>query len=135
MSTQVLVKEVPTTGHATPALSHPGPPRASKTASSRPTGGIQADSDARQRNLGLALILVASFMVVLDFSIVNVALPSIEGELGLAASAVQWVITGYAITFGGLLILGGRAADLLGRRRMLVTGLLIFSAASLAGGL
>jgi EmrB/QacA subfamily drug resistance transporter len=135
MSTQVLVKEVPTTGQATPALSHPGPPRASKTASSRPTGGIQADSDARQRNLGLALILVASFMVVLDFSIVNVALPSIEGELGLAASAVQWVITGYAITFGGLLILGGRAADLLGRRRMFVTGLLVFSAASLAGGL
>jgi EmrB/QacA subfamily drug resistance transporter len=85
--------------------------------------------------LGLALILVASFMVVLDFSIVNVALPSIEGELGLAASAVQWVITGYAITFGGLLILGGRAADLLGRRRMFVAGLLVFSAASLAGGL
>jgi EmrB/QacA subfamily drug resistance transporter len=83
----------------------------------------------------LALILVASFMVVLDFSIVNVALPSIEGELGLAASAVQWVIAGYAITFGGLLILGGRAADLFGRRRMFVAGLLVFSAASLAGGL
>jgi EmrB/QacA subfamily drug resistance transporter len=85
--------------------------------------------------LGLALILVASFMVVLDFSIVNVALASIETELGVAASAVQWVVTGYAITFGGLLILGGRAADLFGRRRMLVTGLLIFSAASLGGGL
>jgi EmrB/QacA subfamily drug resistance transporter len=85
--------------------------------------------------LGLVLILVASFMVVLDFSIVNVALPSIESELGLAATTVQWVVTGYAITFGGLLILGGRAADLFGRRRMLVTGLLIFSAASLAGGL
>jgi EmrB/QacA subfamily drug resistance transporter len=83
----------------------------------------------------LALILVASFMVVLDFSIVNVALPSIQGELGLAASAVQWVITGYAITFGGLLILGGRAADLFGRRRMFVAGLLVFTAASLAGGL
>ena len=62
-------------------------------------------------------------------------MPSIERELGVAASAVQWVVTGYAITFGGLLILGGRAADLFGRRRMLVTGLLIFSAASLAGGL
>ncbi|MDQ1496627.1 MAG: hypothetical protein QOG69_3110, partial [Actinomycetota bacterium] len=85
--------------------------------------------------LALALILVSSFMVVLDFSIVNVALPSIENELGVAASAVQWVVTGYAITFGGLLILGGRAADLFGRRRMLVMGLLIFSAASLAGGL
>jgi EmrB/QacA subfamily drug resistance transporter len=94
-----------------------------------------AVSQSRYPRLGLALILVASFMVVLDFSIVNVALPSIENELGLAASAVQWVVTGYAITFGGLLILGGRAADLFGRRRMLVTGLLIFSAASLAGGL
>jgi len=92
-------------------------------------------SQVRHPRLGLALILVASFMVVLDFSIVNVALSSIEKELGLAASSVQWVVTGYAITFGGLLILGGRAADLFGRRRMLVTGLLIFSAASLAGGL
>jgi EmrB/QacA subfamily drug resistance transporter len=92
-------------------------------------------SQSRYPRLGLALILVASFMVVLDFSIVNVALPSIENELGIAASAVQWVVTGYAITFGGLLILGGRAADLFGRRRMLVTGLLIFSAASLAGGM
>ena len=83
----------------------------------------------------LVLILVASFMVVLDFSIVNVALPSIQRELGFAASAAQWVVTGYAITFGGLLILGGRAADLFGRRRMFVTGLIAFSAASLAGGL
>jgi EmrB/QacA subfamily drug resistance transporter len=74
-------------------------------------------------------------MVVLDFSIVNVALPSIQRELGFASSAVQWVVTGYAITFGGLLILGGRAADLFGRRRMFVAGLIIFSAASLAGGL
>src|ERR1035438_6525297 len=89
----------------------------------------------RYRGAGLALILVAAFMVVLDFSIVNVALPSIQRELGFAASAVQWVVTGYAITFGGLLILGGRAADLFGRRRMFVAGLIIFSAASLAGGL
>ena len=90
---------------------------------------------ARYRGAGLALILVAAFMVVLDFSIVNVALPSIQRELGFAASAVQWVVTGYAITFGGLLILGGRAADLFGRRRMFVAGLIVFSAASLAGGL
>jgi EmrB/QacA subfamily drug resistance transporter len=85
--------------------------------------------------LALLLILCASFMVVLDFSIVNVALPSIERELHFTASTVQWVVTAYAIAFGGLLILGGRAADLLGRRRMFVTGLLVFSAASLAGGL
>jgi EmrB/QacA subfamily drug resistance transporter len=86
-------------------------------------------------NRQLALILTAAFMVVLDFSIVNVALPSIERELGLAQSQVQWVVTGYAIAFAGLLILGGRAADLLGRRRMFIAGLLIFTLASLAGGL
>ena len=89
----------------------------------------------RRQPLQLALILVAAFMVVLDFSIVNVALPSIERELHMAAGAVQWVVTGYAISFGGLLILGGRAADLLGRRRMFVAGLIAFSLASLAGGL
>src|SRR5258708_18804468 len=85
--------------------------------------------------MGLALIRAAAFMVVLDFSIVNVGLASIERELGFSASAVQWVVTGYAITFGGLLILGGRAADIFGRRRMFMVGLLVFSAASLAGGL
>jgi EmrB/QacA subfamily drug resistance transporter len=90
---------------------------------------------ADHRTLRLALILVAAFMVVLDFSIVNVALPSIERELGLAQAQVQWVVTGYAIAFGGLLILGGRMADLLGRRRMFILGLVVFSLASLAGGL
>ena len=98
-------------------------------------GAADAPSAARRRPLQLALILVAAFMVVLDFSIVNVALPSIEREFGMAADAVQWVVTGYAIAFGGLLILGGRAADLFGRRRMFVAGLIAFSLASLAGGL
>ena len=74
-------------------------------------------------------------MVVLDFSIVNVALPSIERELHMPPDAVQWIVTGYAISFGGLLILGGRAADLFGRRRMFVFGLVAFALASLAGGL
>ncbi len=74
-------------------------------------------------------------MVVLDFSIVNVALPSIQRELHMPPNAVQWIVTGYAISFGGLLILGGRAADLLGRRRMFVIGLVAFALASLAGGL
>jgi EmrB/QacA subfamily drug resistance transporter len=110
-----------------------------------PPGGASAGPAAKQpqaagevaehQGLGLALILVAAFMVVLDFSIVNVALPSIEREFGFSAAAVQWVVTGYAIAFGGLLILGGRAADLFGRRRMFIAGLLAFSAASLAGGL
>jgi EmrB/QacA subfamily drug resistance transporter len=85
--------------------------------------------------LGLGLILAASFMVVLDFSIVNVALPSIQRELGISAASVQWVVTAYAIAFGGLLILGGRAGDLYGRRRLFLAGIGVFTAASLAGGL
>ncbi len=89
----------------------------------------------RYRGMGLVLILTAAFMVVLDFSIVNVALPSIQRELHFPAATVEWVVTGYAIAFGGLLILGGRAADLFGRRRLFIAGLLLFSAASLAGGL
>jgi len=89
----------------------------------------------RRPGTALALILTASFMVVLDFSIVNVALAAIERELHTDATTVQWVITAYAITFGGLLVLGGRMGDLWGRRRMFVVGLLLFSLASLAGGL
>jgi EmrB/QacA subfamily drug resistance transporter len=89
----------------------------------------------RQRVAALGLILAASFMVVLDFSIVNVALAAIERELHVDATGVQWVITAYAITFGGLLVLGGRMGDLWGRRRMFALGLVVFSLASLAGGL
>jgi EmrB/QacA subfamily drug resistance transporter len=101
----------------------------------RPDAGQPAPAPPRRRRLALALILTAAFMVVLDFSIVNVALASIEREFGFSASAVQWIVTGYAIAFGGLLILGGRAADMFGRRRMFMAGLAVFSAASLAGGL
>jgi EmrB/QacA subfamily drug resistance transporter len=98
-------------------------------------GGIHAGGVSPRPGLRLALILVASFMVVLDFTIVNIALPSIEREFAVSTPVVQWVVTGYAIAFSGLLILGGRAADLLGRRRMFVVGLVVFSLASLAGGL
>ncbi len=89
----------------------------------------------RRSGAALALILTVAFMVVLDFSIVNVALAAIERELHADATAVQWVITAYAITFGGLLVLGGRMGDLWGRRRMFAAGLVLFSLASLAGGL
>jgi EmrB/QacA subfamily drug resistance transporter len=92
-------------------------------------------SDSGRSGLRLALILVASFMVVLDFTIVNIALPSMERAFGVGTSEVQWVVTGYAIAFSGLLILGGRAADTLGRRRTFIVGLVVFSLASLAGGL
>jgi len=112
----------------------PAPPATVKHSRS-PSDHLDRHRLDQHQGLRLALILLAAFMVVLDFSIVNVALPSIERELGMTASAVQWVITGYAIAFAGLLILGGRAADLFGRRRMFVAGLVAFTAASLAGGL
>src|SRR5262245_32206999 len=83
----------------------------------------------------LALLCGAFFMVILDASIVIVALPSIEADLGFSASGLQWVISAYALTFGGLLLLGGRSADLLGRRRVFMVGIVFFTAASLLCGL
>jgi EmrB/QacA subfamily drug resistance transporter len=82
-----------------------------------------------------ALLAVAFFMTIADLAIVNVALPTIGRELHFSESNLQWVVTAYGLTFGGLLLLGGRAADLLGRRRIFVIGLAIFTAASLACGL
>jgi EmrB/QacA subfamily drug resistance transporter len=89
-----------------------------------------------QRRLGLALFVIATaqLMVVLDAAIVNVALPHIQSALGFSGSGLEWVVTAYAVTFGGLLLLGGRSGDLLGRRRIFISGLLLFSAASLLGG-
>jgi EmrB/QacA subfamily drug resistance transporter len=82
-----------------------------------------------------ALLVVAYFMTIVDLTIVNVALPTIGRKLHFRESDLQWVVTAYGLTFGGFLLLGGRAADLLGRRRLLMAGLGIFSAASLAAGL
>jgi len=89
-----------------------------------------------RRRLGVALLVIATaqLMVVLDATIVNVALPHIQRALGFSGSGLEWVVNAYAITFGGLLLLGGRAGDVLGRRRVFVFGLLLFSAASLLGG-
>src|SRR6476620_9322235 len=89
----------------------------------------------RRRWLALAVIVAAQFMVVLDVAIVNVALPSIESDLHFSPESLQWVITAYAIFFGGVLLLGGRLADLLGRRRLFVAGLILFTASSLLDGL
>src|SRR6188474_3948715 len=89
----------------------------------------------RRRWIGLALIVVAQFMVVLDVAIVNVALPSIKTDLHFSQESLQWIITAYAIIFGGVLLLGGRLADLLGRRRLFVAGVAIFTIASLLNGL
>jgi EmrB/QacA subfamily drug resistance transporter len=89
----------------------------------------------RRRWLALAVIVTAQFMVVLDVAIVNVALPSIKTDLGFSQESLQWVITAYSIFFGGVLLLGGRLADLLGRRRLFIAGLLLFTVASLLDGL
>src|SRR6266496_2023061 len=82
-----------------------------------------------------ALLAVSFFMTIVDLTIVNVALPTIGRELHFSESNLQWVVTAYGITFGGFLLLGGRAADLLGRRRILMIGLGVFTAASLGAGL
>jgi EmrB/QacA subfamily drug resistance transporter len=90
---------------------------------------------SRRKRLALALLCTVQFMVVLDVAIVNVALPSIQSDLGFSQQNLQWVISAYALLFGGFLLLGGRAADLLGRRRMFRVGLIVFSVASLLSGL
>ena len=95
-----------------------------------------ATAGGGNRRLGLALLVIATaqLMVVLDATIVNVALPHIQQALGFSGSGLEWVVNAYAVTFGGLLLLGGRAGDILGRRRVFVFGLLLFSGASLLGG-
>jgi EmrB/QacA subfamily drug resistance transporter len=92
--------------------------------------------DSGRRHLGLALIVIATaqLMVVLDASIVNVALPDIQRALHFSGNGLEWVVNAYALTFGGLLLLGGRAGDILGRRRVFIGGIILFSVASLLGG-
>jgi EmrB/QacA subfamily drug resistance transporter len=94
-----------------------------------------APRDDRRPWTLLILLCAAQFMVILDATIVNVALPSIRRALGFAPTELEWVVTAYVLTTGGLLLLGGRAADLLGRRRVFLAGLTLFTAASLASGL
>ncbi len=91
--------------------------------------------DSRRRWFVLALIVVAQFMVVLDVAIVNVALPSIKTDLHFSETNLQWVVTAYALLFGGVLLLGGRLADLLGRRRLFIAGIVLFTVSSLLDGL
>ena len=95
----------------------------------------QAVASNRRKWLALALLCVVQFMVVLDIAIVNVALPSIKVDLGFSQGDLQWVISAYALVFGGFLLLGGRAADMLGRRRVLLAGIVMFTVASLLAGL
>ena len=108
---------------------------ATQPVATRPARAGGAPAGGR-RHLGLALLVIATaqLMVVLDATIVNVALPHIQRALGFSGTGLEWVVNAYAVTFGGLLLLGGRAGDLLGRRRVFIAGLVLFSAASLAGG-
>src|SRR5215207_5627852 len=99
-------------------------------------GTIATDSEPDPRRWkALALLCTAFFMVILDSAIVVVALPSIDADLAFSAGDLQWVLSAYLLSFGGLLLLGGRAADLLGRRRMFIVGSGLFALASLGAGL
>ena len=93
------------------------------------------DETGRVSWMPLILLSLAQFMVILDITVVNVALPSIGRDLGFASGDLQWVITAYVLFTGGLLLLGGRMADLLGRRRVFLAGLGLFTIASLSSGL
>src|SRR5262249_22667088 len=95
---------------------------------------IKEEADSR-RWVALAVIVAAQFMVVLDVAIVNVALPSIKTDLHFSETSLQWVVTAYAIIFGAALLRGGRMSDLLGRRRMFMAGLALFTVSSLLDGL
>ena len=97
---------------------------------------LNCSAQSRRNPVGcLALIVAAQFMVVLDMSIVNVALASIKSNLDFSQASLQWVITAYAITFGGFLLLGGRLADVFGRRRIFMTGIALFTLGSALSGL
>src|SRR5438034_1005568 len=96
----------------------------------------EASSLSSRRGVAILLLLsVVQFMDILDASILNIALPSIKTDLGFSQQSLQWVVNGYILTYGGFLLLGGRMADLLGRRSVLVTGLVVFATSSLLGGL
>src|ERR671930_278782 len=100
-------------------------------------GSLQVQSPPTPLRKGwiLGLTCLAQFMVILDVSVVNVALPSIRSDLGFSAVDLQWIVNAYTLTFAGFLLLGGRAADLLGRQQVFVVGMVLFAVASLAGGL
>ncbi|MGH3804051.1 MAG: MFS transporter, partial [Pseudonocardiaceae bacterium] len=96
---------------------------------------MSSPSPRRGTGLLLALLAFAQFISAIDYNIVYVALPEIGREVGFDAHSLQWVVSGYAVAFGGFLLLGGRAADILGQRRMFATALALYGLSSLAGGL
>ena len=106
----------------------------STAAASNATATPSSGAPTQRLGLALAVIAAAQLMVVLDATIVNVALPHIQTALGFSGTNLEWVVNAYALAFGGLLLLGGRSGDLLGRRRVFIAGILLFTLASLAGG-
>src|SRR4029450_10669382 len=101
-----------------------------------PDEAPEASTLSSRRGVAILLLLsVVQFMDILDASILNIALPSIKSDLGFSQQSLQWVVNGYILTYGGFFLLGGRIADLLGRRSVLVTGLIVFAGSSLIGGL
>ncbi len=110
------------------------PTREVSTAAASSAAGTSTGSPPRRLGLALAVIATAQLMVVLDATIVNVALPHIQNALRFSGTNLEWVVNAYALAFGGLLLLGGRSGDLLGRRRIFIFGILLFSLASLLGG-
>jgi EmrB/QacA subfamily drug resistance transporter len=105
------------------------------TTNSKEAGGMSPITDTRRRWLALYVLCLASLMIVLDVTIVGVALPSIRQDLGFSETSLAWVVNGYLLTYGGFLLLGGRLGDLFGHRRLFIAGISVFTVASLACGL
>jgi EmrB/QacA subfamily drug resistance transporter len=122
--------------HSIEELAHPEPPRPA-TAVSSEVGTTAPHREAGGRDLAVALVIIsmAQLMVVLDATIVNIALPHIQLDLGFSQANLSWVVNAYTLAFGSLLLLGGRAGDLLGRRKVFIAGVVLFALASLIGGL
>src|ERR671939_684754 len=99
------------------------------------TDALRPTADDRRRWLALVVLCIGMLMIVLDVTVVNVALPSIQSDLGFSQSSLAWVVNAYLISFGGLLLLAGRLGDLVGRRRIFMIGLAVFTGASLLCGL
>jgi EmrB/QacA subfamily drug resistance transporter len=110
-------------------------PSAQKSAGAAPHLPSELPPNAGRIATGIAIVLVAQLMLVLDMTVVNVALPRIDADLGFGPAALSWVLNGYTLAFGGLLLLGGRLGDVFGRRRVFMLGLSLFTLASLIGGL
>ena len=118
-------------------MSHPSGGVATGDPVEDAAGGRRTDENDRRSHLGIALTVIsaAQLMVILDGTIVNIALPHIKTDLGFSQADLAWVVNAYTLAFGGLLLLGGRLGDILGRRKVFMAGVLIFGIASLFGGI